>query len=334
MTPAGRELRTLLEPMAPALHRSAAALWRPEGLRERYLRYLVAMHAVVRASVPLMELALAGCADASGGRSVAAGGNGTADARGDATAGGDGYGHAGAGRAVGSSGSGSPSRGDPAVSGGRNGHPGGERALSGVGFAHRTHPSGYPDAHQDPYVAVGDMDDMDDVDTADVDRDRWVRRTLAAHLPGHIAAERDHDDWLVADMVAAGIAPGPALAGPPPASVAGLVGAQFYWVAHYHPLCLLGYIAVLELHAPAPELAGLLAARTELPPAAFETLRQHAALDTGHSAAILAVLDEADPPPHLRQGVRLSALHTVRGLIDVLDGLSGPTRPMGKGNAR
>lgn len=50
--------------MAPVLHHSAARLWQPQGLRARYLRYLVTMHTVIRASVPLMERARAHCRDA------------------------------------------------------------------------------------------------------------------------------------------------------------------------------------------------------------------------------------------------------------------------------
>ena len=230
---AGAELYEVLTLVAPALRGSAAALWRPEGLRARYGRYLAAMHCVVRASVPLMEQALDRCRDAGAG----------------------------------------------------------DRA----------------------------------------------RQVLAARLPGHIADERDHDAWLVRDMAAAGLQPGAEVARLPSRTVAQLVGAQMYWVAHHHPICLLGYIAVLELHAPEPGLAELLADRTGLPAAAFTTVREHARLDGGHSRAVLDMLDEAEPPPGLRRAVRLSALHTARALLGVLDGLhehrpnrkhqSGSTRP-------
>lgn len=236
LVPAGQELRTVVELVAPALRGSAAFLWRPQGLRERYLRYLATMHAVVRASVPLMELALARCG-----------------------------GHAGCEDGAG---------GEPA----------------------------------DPVLGA-----------------------LARYLPGHIARERDHDAWLVRDMAAAGLDPDRELAGPPPPDVARLVGAQYYWIAHFHPLCLLGYVAVLELHAPERSLAPFLAARTGLPAAAFETVRLHADEDDGHSAAVLAALDAIAPPPGLRHAVRLSALHTVRALTDVLDGLSAPDVPPRRG---
>lgn len=59
-------LRTKLSPTTPVLRAATAALWRPGGLRERYLRYLTAMHPLVRASVPLLERAVERCAERGG----------------------------------------------------------------------------------------------------------------------------------------------------------------------------------------------------------------------------------------------------------------------------
>ncbi|MFE9796903.1 iron-containing redox enzyme family protein [Streptomyces goshikiensis] len=67
-------LRTKLTPTTTVLRAATAALWRPEGLRQRYLRYLAAMHPLVRASVPLLERAAERCAglDDPGALSLAA----------------------------------------------------------------------------------------------------------------------------------------------------------------------------------------------------------------------------------------------------------------------
>ena len=46
---------------APVVHAAGAALWTEPGLRQRYPAYLVAMHGLVSASVPLMEAAARGC---------------------------------------------------------------------------------------------------------------------------------------------------------------------------------------------------------------------------------------------------------------------------------
>ncbi|MEV4599882.1 iron-containing redox enzyme family protein [Amycolatopsis sp. NPDC049253] len=212
---AGAELRAVLDTVAPDVRRAAGELWRPDRLRARYSRYLVLMHAVVRASVPLMELALAHC-------------------------GGD----------------------DP------------------------------------------------------------VRVRLGAYLPAHIEEELHHDDWLLEDLAVAGGDPVAALAAPPPVEVAALVGPQYYWISHFHPVCVLGYIAALESNAPSPELGTLLAAWTGLPDDAFHTVRHHADVDDGHSGAIFALLDRLDLTPPLRLAVRTSALHAAGALIDLFTAVS------------
>jgi hypothetical protein len=51
-------LRATLAPLLPSLSRAAWRFWQHEDLRTLYPRYLVALHTVIRASVPLMRAAL------------------------------------------------------------------------------------------------------------------------------------------------------------------------------------------------------------------------------------------------------------------------------------
>jgi hypothetical protein len=208
---AGAELRTVLGLVEPSIRQSAATLWRPAGLRRRYLRYLTEMHGVLRASVPLMRLAA-------------------------------------------------------------------ERST---------------DARLRDYLAV------------------------------HIEEELGHDEWLLDDMVAAGRDLLAESGKSPSAAVARLVGPQYYWINHFDPVALLGYLAVLEGNAPSPQLPGLLAEWTGLPGRAFDTLRHHAEVDTGHTDAVFAMVAELDPPPSRRLAIRTSALQTADALIGLFDGLSG-----------
>jgi hypothetical protein len=212
----GRELRTVLGLATPVLRQRSAAVWRASGLLARYGDYLAAMHATIRASVPLMELAARRC-------------------RGSA---------------------------DPAA------------------------------------------------------------QRLRAYFLAHVEEERDHDTWLIEDMLAAGFDPDALLAGQPSPVVARLVGPQYYWIEHHDPACLLGYIAVLESNAPSPLLAGELAAPTGLPAAAFRTLHQHAVLDGAHSGELYEFLDSLDPGPQRRACIRMSALHTVLALTDLLTAIA------------
>ncbi|WP_406099326.1 iron-containing redox enzyme family protein [Streptomyces sp. NBC_01013] len=146
-----------------------------------------------------------------------------------------------------------------------------------------------------------------------------VAPPLARYLRAHAEQERGHDDWLLTDAAATGAAPGELAGAAPPAHVAALVGAQYYWIEHSHPVVLLGYIAVLEGNAPAPGLAGRLASETGLPQAAFETLRLHADLDDGHSADLDRLIDRLPLDPAQRSLVAVSALHTIAALAELFD---------------
>jgi hypothetical protein len=144
---------------------------------------------------------------------------------------------------------------------------------------------------------------------------------LSAYFTAHIAEEQRHDDWLLEDLAAAGRHAGPA--DPPGPPVARLVGAQYYWIRHYHPVCLLGYIAVLEGSAPPPWLSGHLASLTGLPAAAFRTLDHHAAADLSHEAGLYALIDQLPLTPAQERAIAISALTTVDGLIELLSRLAG-----------
>ncbi|MFF7633033.1 iron-containing redox enzyme family protein [Kitasatospora sp. NPDC008050] len=217
-------LRLKLDLAAGPLRAAMADLWRPEGLTTRYAGYLRTMHEVIRASVPLMELAVRRCA--------------------------------------------------------------------------RLAPA-------DP-----------------------VAGPLGAYLAEHIEEERGHDDWLLADLAAAGLDPLPPRA-QPPVAVARLVGPQYYWIEHYHPVSLLGYITVLESNAPAPWLAERLAADTGLPGAAFQTVSHHAALDTGHCADLERILDRLPLDAAQESAVAVSALHTVDAAAELFTRLARPPRQAG-----
>ncbi|MFE2294794.1 iron-containing redox enzyme family protein [Streptomyces sp. NPDC059452] len=218
-------LRTKLLLLEPELRGVTAHMWRSERLLPRYRTYLCTMHAVIRASVPLMELAL---------RCTAA------------------------------------RRGDP------------------------------------------------------------LSEPLAAYLTEHIEEEAGHDAWLLEDLRAAGAVPEDALSTLPPPDVAALVGPQYYWIEHHHPVTLLGYIAVLEGYAPAPGLTDRIAGLTGLPAAALRTVREHAALDTGHVDELYALLDRLPLTREQEAAVAVSALHSLDALtrLFVRLGRSAPAPPL------
>ncbi|MEO6701391.1 MAG: iron-containing redox enzyme family protein [Jatrophihabitantaceae bacterium] len=151
---------------------------------------------------------------------------------------------------------------------------------------------------------------------------------LGDYLTEHIAEELDHDDWLLADLALAGRDPAAVLADQPTVPVARLVGAQYYWIAHHHPISLIGYIAVLEGNSPPCWLADRLATRTGLPIDAFRTLHHHAAADLDHTADLDALLDRLPLTAAHQQAVAVSALATVAALAEVFDRLTNRPYPI------
>jgi hypothetical protein len=146
-----------------------------------------------------------------------------------------------------------------------------------------------------------------------------VAAGLASYLEKHIPEEHDHDVWLLDDLAALGRDSSSMLARPPTPTVAAAVGAQYYWVLHYHPVAVLGYIALLEGYPPSPEMVEELASRTGFPRAAFHTLSAHAELDPGHREEMDAALDELPLTPEQTTVLGLSAMASVRLLAQAID---------------
>jgi hypothetical protein len=138
-----------------------------------------------------------------------------------------------------------------------------------------------------------------------------VAEPLRAYLARHAVEERAHDAWLLADLRAIGWDPAEPLRRIPPPVVAEMVGAQYYWLLHHHPVGLLGYVAVLEQRPGPPELPDRLARLTGLPPRGFRTLRAHVALDPRHRAELDTLLDRLPLTAEHEALIALSALHTV-----------------------
>jgi hypothetical protein len=146
-----------------------------------------------------------------------------------------------------------------------------------------------------------------------------VAAALADYLGSHIDEERDHDEWLLEDLEAIGFERSAILARPPSPTVATAVGAQYYWVLHYHPVALLGWIGLLEGYPPTPQMIDRLIARTGYGPEAFRTLVLHAELDPGHGDELFAALDRLPLTPEQSAVIGLNAISSVHLLARALD---------------
>lgn len=141
--------------------------------------------------------------------------------------------------------------------------------------------------------------------------DRFAR-AVAAYLEHHLPEEYGHDRWLLEDLALIGVSEDQVLRVMPSPSVAAMVGAQYYWIHHHHPACILGYIAVLEGNPPTVSEIRAIARRSGLPAPAFRTLIKHAELDPGHAGELDSLLDDLQPDEEMFNAIAVSALTTIR----------------------
>ena len=169
------------------------------------------------------------------------------------------------------------------------------------------------------------------VDRARTLPDDEVAGGLALYLEPHISEEMDHDEWVLEDLEVLGVDREGVLARPPAPAVAELVGAQYYWILHYHPIALLGYMTLLEAYPPRVEAVEELIARTGYERSAFRTLLHHADQDPHHAAELCATIDALPLTPDQSAVLGVSALSTVylltRVVAEIVSRADAASRP-------
>jgi hypothetical protein len=146
---------------------------------------------------------------------------------------------------------------------------------------------------------------------------------LAAYLDEHVDEELDHDDELLDDLERLGVARAPVLGRMPSPAVATLVGSQYYWLHHFHPVTFLGYVGFMEGSPPTPELVETLIERTEYPREAFHTFTEHAELDPGHRDHLDRILDSLPLSAEQEAVLAISATSTAALATRALEELLG-----------
>jgi Iron-containing redox enzyme len=149
-----------------------------------------------------------------------------------------------------------------------------------------------------------------------------LREPLSAYLEEHVDEELHHDEQLLDDLELLGLPRDGVLARMPPSSVATLVGAQYYWIHHHHPVAFLGYVALMEGYPPTGELIETLSARTGYPRESFRTFSEHAELDPGHRDHLDEILDalpltESDEAA-IVESATVTAELTARAISEIL----------------
>ena len=152
-----------------------------------------------------------------------------------------------------------------------------------------------------------------------------VAASVARYFEEHIPEELDHDEWLLQDLEVLGYDRAGILARPPSPTIAALVGSQYYWIHHYHPVGLLGYIALFEGYPPTPAMIDRLVERTGYPRDAFRTMIGHAELDPGHRDELDRLLDALPLTPEQATVMTLSAMYSVDAFAQAIEDVVGRT---------
>lgn len=143
-----------------------------------------------------------------------------------------------------------------------------------------------------------------------------LRGPLRDYYLEHAAEEQGHEEWLLADLASLGISRDRVLRRLPYPSVVAMVGSQYYWIRHVHPVAYLGYLAVLEQPAET-EFLREVHRRTGIPLSSMSCHLKHAELDPEHVAEFDAALDNFPLTPEEEELVAVSAITTIGHLEKV-----------------
>jgi heme oxygenase-like protein len=148
-----------------------------------------------------------------------------------------------------------------------------------------------------------------------------VAAGAAPYLAEHAEEERHHDEWLLEDLELIGVDPGAVSKRVPSPTVARLVGAQYYWVLHYHPVALFGYLSLMEGSPPSNWLIDRLIERTGFPREFFRTYALHGELDAHHLQELDDTIDALPLEPEHEELLGLSAMSSAELLNRMIEDL-------------
>ena len=138
-----------------------------------------------------------------------------------------------------------------------------------------------------------------------------VSARVADYCARHIPEERHHDESVLDDLAVLGVSRETVARRIPSATMAAMIGAQYYWILNVHPIALLGYLEVLEGEPPVAEFLEEVIQRTGLPRKAFRTYFQHADVDRKHRDDLRAALDRMPLSREHESILAISAFQTV-----------------------
>ena len=148
-----------------------------------------------------------------------------------------------------------------------------------------------------------------------------VGRALAAYLEVHLAEELGHDAWLLDDIRTLGFEEREVVQARPCAALVDVVGAQYFWMMHVHPVAIMGYLVLMEGYAPLATQLEEIRVRTSAPASAFRCLMRHAEDDPEHLAELNRTLDDMNLSVEQSRAVGMCAFAAIEGLAAMFEEL-------------
>lgn len=149
-----------------------------------------------------------------------------------------------------------------------------------------------------------------------------VATDLAAYLRVHLEEELGHDQWMLDDIMTLGLSEQEVLQAQPCAALVQLVGAQYFWIMHGHPVAVMGYLTLMEGYAPLADQLEEIRLRTGAPATAFRCLKSHAEDDPSHLADLNGTLDRMDLGAAQTRVVGLCAFSAIESLAELFEELT------------
>ena len=136
-------------------------------------------------------------------------------------------------------------------------------------------------------------------------RQEWLREAMAHYID----EELGHQNWILADIEAAGGDPAAVRDGQPLPDTELMVAYAYHSIERINPVAMLGMVLVLEGTSIRLSLdaADAIRERLALPEAAFSYLSSHGALDVGHMAFYESLVNRLDD-----QHDRAAVVHAAR----------------------
>ncbi len=151
--------------------------------------------------------------------------------------------------------------------------------------------------------------------------DDSVASNLAAYLRVHLNEEKGHDLWLLEDIRSLGYDEHDVLDTPPCASVVNLIGSQYFWMNHVHPVSVMGYLILMEGYAPLPSQLEDIRLKSGAPATAFRCLKRHADDDPAHLADLNQALNGMSLTGKQAQAVAMCAFAAIENTAAMFEEL-------------